>query len=96
MFKACPVAFKMQGEEMERIKTSTRVVGLKQTKKAIDANRAAVVYIARDADGHVVIPLEKMCEGKIAEVVYVETMKELGKACHVDVPTAVAAIVKDA
>lgn len=96
MYSAYPAAFKMQGEEMERIKTSTRVVGLKQTKKAVDSGRAEIVYIAKDADGHVVIPLEKMCEGKIAEVVYVESMKELGKACHVDVPTAVAAIVKDA
>lgn len=81
---------------MERIKTSTHVVGLKQTKKAIEADKAALVFIARDADSHVVFPLEKLCESKKVEVVYVNNMKELGKACHVDVPTAVATIVKDA
>ena len=81
---------------MERIKTSTHVVGLKQTKKALEAGQAELVFIARDADAHVVIPLEKLCEVKKAEVVYVNNMKELAKACHVDVPTAVATIVKDA
>ena len=91
-----PAAEKCQGEEMERIKTSTHVVGLKQTKKAIEADKAALVFIARDADSHVVFPLEKLCESKRVEVVYVNNMKELGKACHIDVPTAVATIVKDA
>lgn len=86
----------MQGEKMERIKTSTHVVGLKQTKKAVEAGKAELVFIARDADGHVVFPLEKLCEGKSVEVVYVNNMKELAKACHVEVPTAVATIVKDA
>ena len=89
-------AFKMQGEKMERIKSSAHVVGLKQTKKAVEADNAKIVFIARDADGHVVFPLEKMCEGKSIEVVYVNNMKELAKASHVDVPTAVVTIVKNA
>ncbi len=89
-------AFKMQGGKMERIKSSAHVVGLKQTKKAVEAGNAEVVFIARDADGHVVFPLEKMCEGKAIEVVYVNNMKELAKAAHVDVPTAVVTIVKNA
>lgn len=81
---------------MERIKSRAHVVGLKQTKKAVEADNAEVVFIARDADGHVVFPLEKMCEGKEIEVVYVNNMKELAKASHVDVPTAVVTIVKNA
>lgn len=81
---------------MERIKTSAHVVGLKQTKKAVEAGNAAIVFIARDADGHVVFPLEKLCEEKAVEVVYVNNMKELAKASHVEVPTAVVAIVKNA
>ncbi len=81
---------------MERIKTSAHVVGLKQTKKAIEAGRAELVFVARDADSHVVFPLERLCGEKNVAVVYVNNMKELGKACHVEVPTAVATIVKDA
>ena len=81
---------------MERIKTDDHVVGLKQSKKAIEAGMAKIVFIARDADMHVVFPLEKLCEEKGVEIVYVNNMKELAKACRVDVPTAVATIVKSA
>lgn len=81
---------------MERIKTSPHVVGLKQTKKALEAGTAEVVFIARDADAHLVFPLEKSCGDGGVEVSYVDNMKELGRACRVDVPTAVAAIVKNA
>ncbi len=81
---------------MERIKANPHVVGLKQTKKAIEADKASLVFIAEDADGYVVYPLEKQCEEKSVKVIRVPSMKELGKACHVDVPTAFAAIVKNA
>ena len=82
---------------MERIKQNPHVVGLKQSKKAIEAGNAALVFISRDADGHVVFPLERLCGEKKVDVVYVNNMKELAKACHVEVPTAVATIlVKDA
>ena len=81
---------------MERIKTEDHVVGLKQSKKAIEAGMAKIVFVARDADMHVVFPLEKLCEERRVEIVYVNNMKELAKACRVDVPTAVATIVKSA
>lgn len=80
---------------MERIKNEDHVVGLKQTKKALETGIAKIVFIARDADMHVVFPLEKLCEEKKTEVVYVNNMKELAKACRVEVPTAVATIVKN-
>ena len=82
---------------MERIKTSPHVVGLKQSKKAIDSGKAELVFVARDADAHVVFPLERLCNEKGVAVEYVNNMKELAKACHVEVPTAVATILgKDA
>ena len=81
---------------MERIRNEEHVVSLKQTKKAVESGRASLVFIARDADMHVVYPLERLCGEKSVEVVYVNNMKELAKACHVEVPTAVAAIVKNA
>ncbi len=81
---------------MERIKNEDHVVGLKQSKKALEAGKAKTVFIARDADMHVVFPIEKLCEKGKVEIVYVNNMKELAKASHVDVPTAVATIVKNA
>ena len=81
---------------MERIKQNTHVVGLKQTKKAIEAGKAALVFIAEDADGYVAYPIEQLCVERCVEIVRAPSMKELAKACHVEVPTAFAAIVKDA
>lgn len=82
---------------MERIKQNPHVVGLKQSKKAIESGKAELVFVARDADSHVVFPLERLCGEKSVEVIYVNNMKELAKACHVEVPTAVATILgKDA
>jgi large subunit ribosomal protein L7A len=78
---------------MERIKQNPHVVGLKQSKKAIESGKAELVFIARDADSHVVFPLERLCGEKNVEVIYVNNMKELAKACHVEVPTAVATIL---
>ena len=81
---------------MERIRQSAHVVGIKQSKKALEAGKAELVFIADDADGYVVSPLEEMCGERGVEVIHVNSMKELAKACHVDVPTAVATIlVKD-
>ena len=49
---------------MERIKHSTHVVGIKQTKKAIESDRASLVFVAEDADGYVVYPLKQLSEEK--------------------------------
>ena len=83
---------------MDRIKSSPHVVGLKQSKKAIESGNAELVFVARDADAHVVFPVERLCDSKGVPVEYVNNMKELAKACHVEVPTAVATIIsgKDA
>lgn len=80
---------------MERLKTEDKVVGLKQSKKAINASKAKLVYIARDADMHVVFPIERLCEEKNIEIVYVNNMKDLAKACHVEVETAIAALLEN-
>ena len=80
---------------MERLRTSNKVVGLKQSKKAIESDLVALAYVARDADMHVVFPFEGLCKNKGIEIVYVNNMKELGKYCGVEVPTAVAVILND-
>lgn len=80
---------------MESLDGHPHVVGLKQSRKAVSAGKAALAYIARDADMHVVFPFEKLCEEKNIKIVYVNNMKELAKACHVDVATAVAVLLTE-
>ena len=79
---------------MERLKTAQKVVGLKQSRKAIAAGKAKVVFAAEDADPWVMEPFLALCEEHGVEVVWVPAMKELAKACRVEVPTACAVILE--
>lgn len=69
-------------------------IGAKQALKALNNNTAHVVYIARDAEEHVTRQLIELATKQDIEIVYIETMKQLGKACKIDVGAATAVIVK--
>jgi len=72
-----------------------KTVGMKQTIKAVDRDQARVVFIAQNADRHVVEPIIKSCLDKAIPVICVDTMQELGKACGIDVGCASAAIIEE-
>ena len=74
--------------------TKEKVVGLKQTKKAIAAGKAATVYLAKDADPRLTEPLRAMCQLAGAAVVDDRTMSELGKSCGIAVGTAACAVLR--
>ena len=73
-----------------------KVVGVKQTLKAIRQGRAVLVYLAEDADSFVSVPVISTCEEHGIRLEYVSSKSELGRLCHVDVPSAVAADVVSA
>ncbi len=78
---------------MERLKTTRcRIVGTKQTTKAVERGQAQVVFVARDADPHVTRRLVALCRQQGVEVVEVDSMTVLGRACGVEVGTASAAV----
>ncbi|MHB1419796.1 MAG: ribosomal L7Ae/L30e/S12e/Gadd45 family protein [Bacillota bacterium] len=80
----------------DRLKNAKKkTIGTKQTIKAVQKGTAHVVYIARDAEPHVTEPLSKLCSEKGMEMIYVETMAELGQACGIEVGSASAAIVEE-
>lgn len=76
-------------------KACRKVVGSKQTMKVIDRNQARVVYVAKNADQHVMEPILKACSENSVPVVYAESMQVLGKACGIEVGCAAAAVVED-
>jgi len=78
----------------ELAKHSKISVGIKQSLKAIEAGKAIVLYVAKDADEYVVNQVVKLANEKSVEIVSVETMKELGRACKIDVGAATAVIEK--
>jgi len=75
-------------------KARRKVVGTKETIKALEKGEALRVYIAGDAEEKVIRPVVSLCEAKNIEPHYVETMTELGKMCGIKVKAATAAITE--
>ena len=69
------------------------VVGSKQLRKALNAGRASLVLLARNADPAITEPIEAMCHQKSVEVAWVQNMMDLGRACGIEVGAAAAAAV---
>ena len=78
---------------LSQLKQGSRVVGVKQTRRAIGEGRAARVFVAEDADSRVTAPVEALCQEKSIPVERVPSMKELGAACGIAVASAVAALL---
>lgn len=72
-----------------------RIVGAKQTIKTIKSGRASAVYIAKDAEAKVTKPIEDLCKENNVKLIYIDTMKELGKMCGIDVSAATAALINE-
>ncbi|MDR3207427.1 MAG: ribosomal L7Ae/L30e/S12e/Gadd45 family protein [Oscillospiraceae bacterium] len=77
---------------LDSLKSTPRVVGVKQTRKVVLAGEAQTVFVARDAEARVVQPVLAACEQAGVPVTWAETMAELGAACGIEVGAAVAAI----
>lgn len=67
------------------------VVGVKQTSKAIINNLASKCYVAEDAEEKIVNNIVNLCNNNNVPIVYVESMKELGKKFNINIGAATAA-----
>ena len=74
------------------LQTKSKVIGVKQSAKAV---RARCVYLAEDADPALLAPIEDQCCEKEIPLIRVESMALLGQACGIDVGAAVAVVLKD-
>ena len=75
-------------------KAEAKVVGTKQVLRALKSGSVSRVYVANDTDTFLFQRVIGAAEAAHAPVVRIATMKELGLACGVEVPTAAAAIVR--
>lgn len=79
---------------MLNLKSSSNIIiGLKQTLKAIQNDKAVKVYLATDSDDYIKKSVMDACAQKNLEIVYVSTMKELGEACGIDIGASTAAVI---
>jgi len=71
-----------------------KVVGVKQSRRAIREGKAAKVFLAFNADPALTEPLEAMCAENGVETVDAFSMEELGRAAGIQVGAAVVAVLR--
>ena len=71
-----------------------RVVGTKQTLKALQDDEVSTLFIARDANMNVIKEILTLAKNNDIIVDYVDSMEQLGQACNIKVKTATAALIK--
>lgn len=68
--------------------------GIRQTRKALLAGTAREVFLASDADQSLLESLRELALSSGVPLSGIPTMRELGKRCGIQVPTAAAALLK--
>lgn len=70
------------------------VIGKKQTLRALSKDEVELIYLSKDADLHVTKPIADVCKEKNIEIIYYDSMKELGASVGISVNAAAAAVLK--
>ena len=78
---------------LTELASQEKVIGVKQSRKAVREGRAKRVYLACDADPAITEPVAESCRCAGIPVEAEHTMAQLGRACGIDVPTAAAALL---
>ena len=79
---------------LDALKTAgAKVVGVKQTARALQKKNASTVYIAVDAEERITAPIKAECEKQDVPCITVENMQALGKACGIHAGASAAAIL---
>ncbi|RKN65186.1 50S ribosomal protein L7ae-like protein [Paenibacillus ginsengarvi] len=80
----------------DKVKQAENIsIGTKQTTKMVELGKASEVFVAEDADPRMTAKIVNLCKKLGVQVTYVESMKQLGKACGIEVGAATAAIVNE-
>ncbi|MBQ3424590.1 MAG: ribosomal L7Ae/L30e/S12e/Gadd45 family protein [Clostridia bacterium] len=77
---------------LDKLVNADKVVGTRRLVRAIQAGEIAEAYIARDADLFILRQVRQACNEAGIRMIEVDTMKQLGQACGIEVPTASAGI----
>lgn len=78
---------------LTQLQNSPKVVGAKQTKRAIGDGRARRVFLAEDADPRITAGIAELSAASGVEIEWVSAMRDLGQACGIAVGAAVAALI---
>ncbi len=78
---------------LSKLRAAHKVIGVKQSKKAIRDGAAAEVFVALDAEKRVVGPIYELCSEMDTQLTEITTMAELGDAAGIDVGAAVVTVL---
>jgi len=79
----------------KRLQDESVAIGTKQTTRMVELGKAVEVFVANDADPRITLKIVSLCKKMGVKVTYVDTMKQLGKACGIEVGAAMAAVVNE-
>ena len=80
---------------MSEIALCHKVVGIKQSGRALREGRVCKVFLACDADPMVLTNIEALCAERNVPVEKNATMHELGQAAQIAVGASVIALLRD-
>ena len=83
----CALLSKLSGENA--------VAGTRRVVKAIENDRATLVYVAQDCDLFIKNKLRALCDSHGVRLMEADSKLALGRACGIEVGTACAALLKD-
>ncbi|KRU14915.1 MULTISPECIES: 50S ribosomal protein L7ae-like protein [Bacillus] len=69
------------------------IIGTKQTVKALKQDSVKEIVVAKDADPALTASVTKLAQEKGVDILVVDSMKKLGKACGIEVGAAAVAIM---
>ena len=72
-----------------------RLIGLKQTLRAIQQDKVRVVYIANDIEEHLIKKIIESCREKQISIIPANmSQKDLGRLCQIEVGASVVALIE--
>ena len=78
---------------LEELTKAQRVVGAKQTRRALAAGQVKKLFLAQDADPALTAPLAELARSAGVPVEEGATMAQLGAACQIAVGAACCAVL---
>ena len=80
---------------LDELKNAAKVIGTKQVIKQLTNGEVRKIYIAGDAEPHVIEPIKELCRQKHIEIEIAESMQILGRAVGIEVGSATVALLND-
>jgi large subunit ribosomal protein L7A len=79
----------------EKVLQATKIViGTKQAVKVLKDGTVSKLIIASDAGTNVTAPAVKLAQDLNIPIIYVDSMKKLGKTCGIEVGASTVAIIR--